>query len=148
RRAVNDAESEVPGGAVGRARRARRQAVAVAVRRMAEVGAALHDPACVVPGLGGVQRATFRSRNLRADSPEVLAPLPDVADNVVEAEAVGLVGGHRCGPVEAIARVVAFGELTLPDVTAMTLALHQAVAPGEATLLETATARVLPLGLG
>ena len=45
-----------------------------------------------------------------------LAPFPDVAGGVVQAEAVGLVGVDRAGAVPAVGRRVAAREVALPDV--------------------------------
>ena len=100
-RVAGAAEADVAGRAVGRrARCARRHPVAAAVRVVAEVRAAAHDPvACQTRGPCGI----VRSIALRGSRVEpVGAPLPDVAGHVVEAVAVGRERVDRSGAVEAV----------------------------------------------
>src|SRR5699024_178647 len=81
--------------------------VAVAVRVVAQVGAAAHH--AHVP----------RERVRPAGGPRVAAPLPVVPGHLVEAEAVGREGAHRRGAEVAVLEGVAHRERALPDVAAV-----------------------------
>ena len=107
------AEAEVTGGAAHLVPLPRGRPVATAVRRRAQVRAALHDPLRVLarrrPGrrraAAGVARRRRRLANLVArqviQAPRRARPLPHVADHVLQPEAVGRERPHRRGPVEA-----------------------------------------------
>src|SRR5690606_15370532 len=154
-RSVGQPEAHVARGAVlGRAG-ARRDAVALAVRGVTEVRAAL-DYALDGPArgraAGGPGRLRRRALGRRGapprQRPRVGGELPDVPDHAVEAEAVRLVGVDRRGAEVAVLAGVADGELALPDVAHVAAAGGELVAPGEGPLDEPAASRVLPLGLG
>ena len=76
------------------------------------------------------------------------APLPDVARDVVEPEAVGGERIHRGRAQVAILESVVRRERALPDVAAPLAIGLELVPPSVALLLEPATGRVLPLCFG
>src|SRR5690348_4195874 len=88
------AKPDMPGRRVRRRGRARRVAVAPAVRRVAQETAAAHGAVFVVE--------------------PVVAPLPAIADDVVEAEVVLPEGIDRREAVEAVGLVVVARERALP----------------------------------
>ncbi|SDC93830.1 hypothetical protein SAMN05216270_10114 [Glycomyces harbinensis] len=75
-------------------------------------------------------------------------PLPDVADRVVQAEAVGGERLHGGGRPVAVRCGVAPGEVAAPDVGAELAVGLELVAPGVDRLLDAAAGGVLPFGLG
>ena len=97
------------GGAVGGAGAARGDAVAVAVATVAEEGAAFED-------FAGAQGFVLSAVLGGGQAVGVCSPLPDVADDVVEAVAVGGEGARGRGGEPAVAPAVVAGEVALPDV--------------------------------
>src|ERR1700754_4948830 len=126
-RVASDAETHVPGGALGRVEAARRHPVAVAVGGVAEIGAAADRARLAVEAVG--------------------APFPDVAAGFQHADAVRLVLVDRTGAEPAVVAGVPLREVALPDVHRVAAARFELIAPGEAGLLEAAAGRHLPLGL-
>ena len=98
------------GGAVGGAGAARGDAVAVAVATVAEEGAAFED-------FAGAQGFQVLLAAVLGQAVGVCSPLPDVADDVVEAVAVGSKRTRGRGGEPAVAPAVVAGEVTLPDAT-------------------------------
>src|SRR4051794_38231910 len=127
---AGEPEAEVAGTRVGRLRVSRGDAVAPAVRRVAQVGAAPADGARVALG------------------PGARTPLPDVPRGVVEAEPVGREGVDRAGAAPAVRSGVVGREGPLPDVHAVLAARLELRAPGERLPDQPAAGGVLPLGLG
>ena len=97
------------GGAVGGAGAARGDAVAVAVATVAEEGAAFED-------FAGAKGFVLSAVLGGGQAVGVCSPLPDVADDVVEAVAVGSKRTRGRGGEPAVAPAVVAGEVTLPDV--------------------------------
>ncbi len=123
------AETAVAGGGVGGVVGPRGDAVAVAVRRVAQVRAAADDAFTRSPGVG--------------------APLPHVPRRVEQPEGVRPVrgDGHRAGPSARPGRAVAVREVAPPDVALLLTARVELVAPRVPQALGAAARRVLPLRL-
>ena len=90
--------------------------VAVAVRGMAEVGAAPDHPGGARRWPGGI---ASRPVAVGARVEPVCTPLPHVAGDVEQPESVRLVGIHRSRAEESVIHRVASRENTLPDVAPM-----------------------------
>jgi hypothetical protein len=75
-------------------------------------------------------------------------PLPDVADHVDQAVAVGRVAADRCGPDVPVLGGVVHREITLPGVGHPAAGRGELVAPGELGPVQPAAGGELPLGLG
>src|SRR5690349_25165527 len=118
------------GGGVDRLGMARRRAVAPAVVRRAEMGAALQHLARNPDGrLAGIialrlrpaarilrHAAGLRRIGLMGDRPEIGGPLPDIADHVVETVAVRREAPDRRGPGPAVVLGVLERAIPLPDI--------------------------------
>ena len=138
--------------------RARRGPVAQAVLGGAQVRAALQHPARDARArLGGCRGEQVLARadvdrhlagHLVPRGVEVRRPLPHVARDVVEPEAVGRErhDGRRADPARGTRVLV--GEVPLPLVHHEASAGSLLVAPGEAGAVEAAARRVFELGLG
>src|ERR1700729_4181148 len=123
-------ESEVARRRIHRFRMARGRAVAAAVIRRAQMRAAFDDLAgdfdlrlagVVALRLAAAARifrnaACFRRVGLVLLRKPVGGPLPDIADHVVDAVAVGRKRGHRRGAVEAVAAKILVREIALPGI--------------------------------
>src|SRR3954447_11486939 len=148
------AESEVAGGAVDRLALASGGAVAHAVRRRAQVRAALDHPPGVLVELFWGRRAAARvirrgvSRVVRGGRPGGGGPLPDLAGDVVQAEAVGREPLDRRGALEAVRVQVLPREAAVPAVGHDPATRRRVLAPGVGGLVPPAAGGVLPLRLG
>src|SRR4029079_17695071 len=116
------AEAEMTGCSVDRLRHPGGRAVAAAVVRRAQVRSALHDLARDARWILSVN-AAYASRPATAGGGgvgmtrvPVRCPLPDVADHVVHAVAVGRERADRGGPLVPVVPRVLDRELTLPGV--------------------------------
>ena len=78
----------------------------------------------------------------------ISGPLPDVADHVMDAEAVRWKRGHRRGTLVPVCAEVLRGEITLPSVCKMLPAGRELRTPSEFGTVEAATGREFPLRLG
>src|SRR6185503_3876514 len=78
----------------------------------------------------------------------VRRPFPDVADHVVEAVAVGIVGTDRRRALVAVARGIAPREFTLPRVGHVPIVGKEFVAPCVVHTIKSATRGKFPLGFG
>src|SRR5207237_970824 len=112
-------EADMAGRAVRRRGRARGVAVAPAVGRMAKIAAAAH-------------------RAVRSIIEPIGAPLPAVADHVVQPKTVGQERVDRREAIEAVAACVVVWKCALPDVAAMLAARRLGVAPGKTCTLKPA----------
>src|SRR5207249_671224 len=92
--------------------------------------------------------ARARGIDVKAGLIPVVAPLPDVAGHVVQAEAVGRVGADRGGAGVAVVGGVAAGEGALEGVGHPLAAGSGLVAPVVGLAVEPAAGGVLPLRLG
>src|SRR6476660_1556514 len=112
------------------------RAIAPAIAWCAEMRAALQDPArnadrrltrIITVGLGaaaGILRhaAGLGCIALMACRPEIRCPLPDIAEHVVDAIAVGGKGADRRGARKPVFPRILVGEIALPGVGHMTSA--------------------------
>src|SRR4051794_33034990 len=128
---------------VDRLRVARRRPIPSAIVRRAKVRAALNhlawDPdvretAVVTVLLAAAARVLWNAASLRRvgrmpGRVPVGRPLPDVADHVVEAVAVGRVGGYRGGALIAVAGQVLLRENALPCIGQVAAAGCEFTAP-------------------
>src|SRR4051794_5751519 len=145
------AEAEVSRGAADLLTLAGRGPVAQAVRRGAQVRAALDHPAGVLGenrGLRGAAAVGGLGRSVPGVRPAGRRPFPDVARDVVEPVAVGREPLDRRRPLEAVRAQVLPGEAAEPAVGHDPAAGLGIIAPGVDGLVETATGGMLPLGLG
>src|SRR5215469_6731576 len=124
------AKADVAGGGIDRLGVARSRPVAATVVRRAQVGAALQYLARNADvGLAGIvaaflgrptrilgRAARARHGRLVARRPPVRGPLPDVADHVVQAVAIGRISGDRRRARVAVLAGVLRGEIPLPGV--------------------------------
>src|SRR6266545_6426227 len=110
------AKAGVAGAAVRGAGAAGGDAVAKAVGLVAEVGAATDDS---VGALCRARRIVRRRLNVVFGAKPVAAPLPHVADDVMEAEAVGIKSVRGSGTVVAILAGIDAWKPALPDVAAV-----------------------------
>ncbi|MNF81180.1 hypothetical protein D3C84_634410 [compost metagenome] len=94
------------------------------------------------------RHATARCRLGRRQAEPVGGPLPDVADHVEQAVAIGGKGAHGRRSLPTVVHEVLPGEPTLPVVGEHPAFRRQAVAPGEFSLLQPPACGVLPFGLG
>src|SRR5262249_44227973 len=136
--------------------------VAPAVVRRAQVRATLHHPPRDAdPRLGGIVALVLApaARVLRSAAGlhgllgmprpvPVARPLPDVADHVLEAVAIGREGIDRGPALETILEQVLPGELPLPGIRHVPAAGGELLAPGIFRAVQAAAGSVLPLGLG
>src|SRR5262249_7969864 len=101
------------------------------------------------PGLPYVRAVGITDRTAGVvDSPPVRTPLPDVARDVVQPEAVGREGVDRASAEVTVVAGVLRGERPLPDVAAVVPSPRELVSPGNPRLLEPTARGVLPLGFG
>src|SRR3954453_6529881 len=145
RSSARHSEAQVARGAVGLVGAASVDAVAVAVRGVAQVRAAAHHAVGAPPGTEWVVN---RADGVVARGEPVRTPLPDVAGHVVQAVAVRRERAHRRGPSVAVVSRVLAGEGPLEHVPPAPAPRFELVAPGVVLLLEAAARRALPLGLG
>ena len=131
------------GGAVGGAGAARGDAVAVAVATVAEEGAAFED-------FAGAQGFQVVLAAVLGQAVGVCSPLPDVADDVVEAVAVGGKRTRGRGGEPAVAPAVMAGEVTLPDVAkpGARVVVGFGCAPRVGDVASATARCVLPFGFG
>ncbi len=122
----------------------RGDAVTVAVAGMAKEGAAANDP---VGSAGRPERIFSFAGRTRERRPEVGAPFPDVACNLVETVAIRRKGPYGTGPVEPVLSGVRVRKRPLPDVAHVGPARGQLVSPWIASPHHAATGRGFPLGL-
>src|SRR5439155_5586411 len=141
---IRAAEAGVAGAAVGRAGAAGGITVAEAVGLVAKVRTAADDAAGT---LSRSRRIVLWRYGVISRAKPVAAPLPDVADRVVQAKSVGLKGVHRRGSVIAVFAGVLTREPALPYVAAVNAAGGQLIAPGVALQRQPAAGCVLPLRL-
>ena len=155
-------KSDVAGRRVDRLRMARGRAVAAAVVGRAEMRAALdHLSRNFDLGLGGViARVLGRAARVLRDAARlrgvggvslrepVRRPLPDVADHVVQAVAVGRKRGDRRGALEAVGAEVLARKLALPGVGHVRAAGRELVAPGIVDAVEPAARGEFPFRFG
>jgi len=114
---------------------------------VAEVGAAFHEAGVAGGGAGGVGAgAVFGA--VEGGAEPIVAPLPGVAGDAVEAVAVGRVGVDGRGAGVAVFGGVVLGKAALPDVAEVLAVGSEVVAPGIDGLIEAAAGCVLPLGFG
>src|SRR5581483_12500263 len=106
----------------------RRATVAPAIRWVAQKTSAAHGAVLVVEPVG--------------------APLPAIADDVVQAEIVLHEGIDRREAVKTVGPGVVARECALPDVAAMLSARRLVIAPRKAFCFEAAARRLLPFRLG
>ena len=134
------------GGAVGGAGAARGDAVAVAVATVAEEGTAFEDFA----GAQGFVLLSLFAVLGGGQAVGVCSPLPDVADDVVEAVAVGGKRTRGRGGEPAVAPAVVTGEVALPDVAkpGARVIVGFGCAPGIGDVASAAARCVLPFGFG
>jgi hypothetical protein len=112
---------------------------------VAQERAAFHHAVRTVPrplrivGVGGA---------VMVDVEPVCAPLPGVAGDGVEAEAVGREGLDGAGAGVAVIGCVVLGEDSLTDVASVFAVGAELISPGIEFLFEAAAGCVLPLGFG
>src|SRR3954451_7540108 len=138
----------MPGGAAYLLSLAGRRPVAQAVRRRAQVRAALDHPAGVLAPrrrAGGAAAACGLGRFAPGVRPPTPGPLPDVAGDVVEPVAVGGEPLDRRRALEAVRAEFLPGEAAEPAVGHHPTAGLRVVAPGVDGLVEATTGGVLPL---
>ena len=130
-------------------------AIAVRAQKRAALDHATRDAELrlcrVVALLGRDRLADRRGTQHEAPAATVLGvpvggPFPDVARHLVQPEAVGRIRAH--GDRRAVARVVAPGEVAMPEVRQAVAGSLRLVAPDERRAVEAAASRALPLGLG
>jgi hypothetical protein len=97
---------------------------------------------------GRSARILARTMDVEGGGKPVRAPLPNVARDVVEPEAVGRERIYRSRAEEAVLQGVVRRERALPDVTAPLAIGLEFIAPPVALVFQSAAGRVLPLGLG
>ena len=138
-------KAEVTTSAVGGVTDPGGQAVAVAVRIVAEVLAA------ALNSLGSGWWTCWVVAEVRADlvkvwAEPVLAPFPDIANAVVEAEAVRFEGVDRARTFETVFAGVLLREVALENVAAEFSASQQRVSPRPDLLFEPSASRTFPFG--
>ena len=74
------------------------------------------------------------------------APLPGIADQIIESETVCSEAVDRRCTLEAVFAAVVTREFTLPDVAAMLTVDDECVAPGKVLLGQATTRREFPFG--
>src|SRR5206468_5362549 len=119
-------EAQVVEGAVRRGVAPTGHAVVAAEVLAAHPGAAAHH---ALPAGPGPLRAARRARAVVGGAVPVGAPFPDVADDVVEAVAVGREATHRSAAAIAVLPGVALGKDALPPVRHEAAAGTQLVSP-------------------
>src|SRR5215217_12763 len=137
-------ETDVACRGIGGVRAPGSNPVAVAVGVVAQVRSSPHHLRLAGGRSSGILARTI---DVEGGVKPVRAPLPDVARDVVESEAVGRIGGHRGCAKVAVHQGVVRRERALPDVAAPLAIWCQFVAPRVTLLLKPAASRVLPLGL-
>src|SRR6266571_1951339 len=155
----NDAaESDVTCRRVDRLRVTRGRAVAAAVVRRAQMRAAFGDlarnfnlrlagvVAAILFAAAWILRNAARLRRVSfmLGGPPIGGPLPDIADHVVDAVAVGRKRHHRRGTIETIFAAVFVREISLPGIGAMLSAGRKIIAPSEFGAIEAAARGELP----
>src|SRR4029453_15243966 len=136
----------VGGAGVDRLGHAGGRAVAPAVVGGAQMRAALHHLAGDGRPVAG--RGAAAVVGVAVGLVPVAGPLPDVADHVEQAVAVGREPAHRGRPCIAVQLQVLDRELALPGVGHPAAVRVELVAPGELRPLQPTAAGQLPLGLG
>src|SRR5215207_3902823 len=137
-------EARVACRGIGGVRAPGRNPVAVAVGVVTQVRSSPHHLRLTEGRAGGI---LARTMEMEGGGKPVRTPLPNVARDVVESEAVGRKGGHRGRAQVAVLQGVVRRVGALPDVAAPLTIGCQFVAPRVALLFEPATGCILPLGL-
>src|SRR5690625_1783755 len=159
RRAPDAAEADMGRRAVFGLRMSGGRAIAAAVVGCAKVRTTLQHPArnpnrrlslvvTLLPrGDAGIARnATgLRRRIVMARRPEIAGPLPDIADHVVKAVAVGRKAADRGRTGKAVGQAVVHGKEPLPGIGARLPIRHELLPPGIVGAVQAATRRKLPL---
>src|ERR1700732_1688122 len=129
---------------------ARGRAVAAAVIRRAQMRAAFDDlagnldlrlagvVAAILAPAARIFRNAARLRRVgfMLGGPPIGGPLPDIADHVVDAVAVGRKRHHRRGPAEAVFATVLVWKISLPGIGTMLSAGREFAAPGELGIIK------------
>ena len=137
------AEAEVARGAVGGVRATGGDAVAVAVRVVAEVGAAAHAFGLSDGRARGICGCAVE---VKGGAKPIATPFPHIAGDVVNAKFVGRKSRDGRSADVAVCFGIALGERALPDIAQVFAIGREVITPRVAGVLEAAARGKFPFG--